>query len=228
MKNILISITTTGRSDWRKKIKEAKKLAVKEMAIFLTCLQEKERQEFYFLLKKYGFKNIPFVHIKNDMKPDELDFLIKEFNSQAFNIHTDKEYSFIYDYSKHRKMIFIENVFYPLDEKEIKKFAGVCLDLTHLENDRVFEPEKYNHNIKIIEKYPVGCNHLSCFGKVIRQSKRGQPRRDKHFLNKLSQMDYLKKYPRRYFSQFTAIELENSLKTQLKIKDYLLNKLKII
>jgi hypothetical protein len=228
MKKILVSITTTNRSDWRNKIKEARKLSVKELALFPTCLEEKERQELYFLLKKNNFKNVPFVHITNKMSLEELDFLIDEFNVQAFNIHTDREYPFIYDYSKHKKMIFIENVFFPLSEKEVKRFGGVCLDLTHLENDRVLQPEKYQENLKVIEKYSIGCNHLSCFTKKICLGKKGNLRLDRHLLKKIEQMDYLKKYPARYFSKFIAIELENSIKMQLKIKDYLIKKLKII
>ena len=103
-----------------------------------------------------------------------------------------------------------------------KKFAGICLDLAHLESSRVFRPETYKHNIKIIEKYPCGCNHIgpsknySLFDKKERKEENHH-----HFLNNLSQMDYLKKYPQKYFSSFIALEVGNSIKEQLKIIDHI-------
>jgi hypothetical protein len=221
MKKILPTITTTGKSNWRNKIKEVKKFQLKEVALFPTCLEKKQREELYSLLQKFNIRNIPFVHIRSDMDLNELDFLIKEFKVKIFNIHSDSEFPFVYDYSRYKKMIFVENVYYPLNEKEVRKFAGICLDLTHLENDKIFNPEKYQHNLKIIEKYPIGCNHVSSFQKNIRKDKRGYIRQDNHFLKNLTGMDYLKKYPKKYFSPFIAIELENSIKTQLKVKDYI-------
>ncbi|MDP3995863.1 MAG: hypothetical protein Q8P74_01290 [bacterium] len=225
MRKILVSITTTSGSGWREKIKEIEELKLSEAALFPTCLEKEERQEMYSLLEKSGIKNIPLVHIRNDMNIKELDYFINRFGSKAFNLHSNSEYPFIYDYSKHGKMIFIENIYCPLDEKEIEKFGGICLDVSHLENDRIHDPEKYEHNLKILEKYPIGCNHLSAFQKTSHKDDRGCARLDSHSLVELSEMDYLKKYPKKYFSDIIAIELENSIKEQLKIKDYLIKKI---
>jgi len=224
-RKILVSVTTTEGSDWRKKIKEIEKLGLKEAALFPTCLGKKERRDLYALLEKAGIKNIPFIHIRNDMAPQELDYLIEKFKAEAFNIHSDSEYPFIHDYSKHRKMIFIENVYSPLDEREIEKFGGVCLDVSHLENDRIHEPDKFRHNLKVLKKYLIGCNHLSCFQKTSRKDENGYLRLDSHFLKELSEMDYLKNYPKKYFSNIVAIELENTIKEQLKVIDYLIEKI---
>lgn len=225
MRNILVSVTTTKGSDWKEKIKEISDLKLEEVALFPTCLEKKEREEMYSLLGKSGVKRIPFVHIRNDMTLQELDYLIEKFGAKAFNIHTNSEYPFIYDYVRHRKMIFIENVYRPLDEEEIRKFGGVCLDVTHLENDRVHDPEKFRHNVGIIEKYPIGCNHSSCFREVSHTDENGYLRRDYHLLNKLSEMNYLKNYPKKYFSDIVAIELENTIARQLEIKDYLIKEI---
>lgn len=228
MRKILVSITTTQNSDWRGKIKEIKKLGLKEIALFPTCFKKKEREELYNLLEKANIRNIPFIHIKNDMTPQELDYLIKKFKAKKFNIHTDTEFPFIYNYSKHKKMIFIENVYDPFDEKEIKKFGGICLDVAHLEDDRLLHPEKFKHNVMVLEKYLIGCNHLSCIQKVLRFDFEDKSwRYDCHFLRKLSQMDYLKKYPKKYFSDIVVIELENTIETQLKVRDYLIKKIKL-
>lgn len=218
---ILPTLTTTS-SSWRDKIEEIKNLELREISIFPTCLAAEEREELYDLLKRTGVKKIPFVHLRSDMMPEELSFLISDFGAEIFNIHTEKEYPYPPDIKICRDKVYIENTMSPFDEKEIHKFAGICLDLAHLENARIFRPEIYRHNIGIIEKYACGCNHLapsknfSFFDKNSAREK-NHP----HFLNNLAEMDYLKRYPRKYFSQFIALEVENSIKEQLKIIDYI-------
>jgi len=224
MRKILPSITTTRNSNWQARIKEINKLGLKEIALFPTCLDKKSREKIYPLLEKAGVKQLPLVHIRSDMAPDELDFLIKKFQTRVFNLHTHREYSHPKHFSKYRKMILIENVYQPLDAKEIKKFSGICLDISHLENDRLMNPEKFQHNLKVLEKYPIGCNHISCLQKVLRRDLAGYWRYDSHFLKRLSQLDYLKNYPQKYFSSLITIELENTIEKQLKIRDYLIKK----
>ncbi|MDD5606674.1 MAG: hypothetical protein PHN37_02320 [Candidatus Pacebacteria bacterium] len=217
MINILPCITTTHNSSWEKKIKNTK---LKTVAIFLTCL--KDRNEFYSLLKKSSIKNIPFIHIRGDMKTKELDFFVEKYNTKAFNLHSEKEYPILYDYSKYKDIIFLENVYTVWDEKEIKNFGGICLDLAHLENDRLLNKNRFSKNKKIIEKYKIGCNHISAIKKDKRIDEKGHQRYDYHYLDNLSELDYLKKYPLNYFSKYIAIELENNLKEQIKIKKYIL------
>lgn len=226
MRKILPTITTTPNSDWRAKLKEINKFGLKEAALFPTTLGPKERKELYELLEKSTIKTIPLIHIRNDMPPEELDYLIKRFQVRAFNTHSHSEFPFRYRYdAKRRKMIFIENVYSFLDEKEIKKFGGVCLDVSHLESDRLREQERFEHNKKIIEKFPIGCNHISCIQRTIRRDETGKMRYDSHFMRSLSQLDYLRKYPKIYFSQILAIELENTIEKQLKARDYLIKKI---
>lgn len=222
MKKVFVSITTTRGSDWRKQIREIKKRGLEEAALFLTCLEKEGRKKLYGFLEKNKISNIPFVHIRNDMAPRELDYLIKNFKTEKFNIHTGREFPLICDYPRHRKKIFIENIYLPLDEEEVKSFAGICLDLAHLENDRVFEFKKFKHNLNILEKYPIGCNHISCFQETVHKDDRGHIRRDRHFMSNISELNYLKKYPKRYFSDTIALELENDIETQLKARDCLL------
>lgn len=225
MTKILPSITTTPNSDWRAKIREINKFGLKEVALFPTCLNGKERQELYKLLENSTIKTIPLVHIKNDMPSEELDYLIKRFRTEVFNIHSSSEYPFHYDYLKHKKMIFIENVYSSLNEKEIKKFGGVCLDFAHLENSRLRGSEIFEHNLEIIEKYPIGCNHVSCFQKTLRRDGKGHLRYDTHFMRRLSQLDYLENLHKKYFSSIIAIELENTIEKQLEARDYLIKKI---
>lgn len=224
---ILPSITTIF--DWRGKVKEVQELGLKEVSFFLTCLNPKERQEFYLLLKNSKIERIPFVHIKSDVSKDELDYLIKNYQTEAFNTHTKREYPYHPNYKEYSKMTYIENTYEPFDEKELKEFAGICLDLSHLENSRLFRPSLYKHNVKVVEKYGCGCNHIgptknfSIFDKTgtVKYPREKHP----HTLEKLSELDYLKQYPARYFGKFIALEMENSIKEQLRAIDYIVNML---
>lgn len=225
---ILPTITTTtfSGSDWRNKIKEIKKLGIKDVAVFPTCLDAEKRKKFYRLLEKSGVKNVPFAHLRSDMKIEELDYFVKNFNTRVFCIHTAREFPLVYDYHEYKKMIYIENVYYPLSEKEVSNFGGVCVDFSHLENDRLFCKEKFKRNKKIIENFTVGCNHISAvknkdYIDTENRFEKTKRRRDYHQLEKLSELDYLKKYPLKYFSSHIAIELENSLEEQLKAGKYI-------
>ena len=218
---ILPAITTTRGSNWREKLKEADDLRLEELALFPTALDKEERKELYSLLERISIKSIPFVHLRSDMELAELDYFIKKYGTKVFNTHTEKEYPFIYDYRDHRNMVFIENVYEPLDENEIKNFGGICLDISHLENDRRLHKENFDHDKEIIEKYPIGCNHVSAISEYTYVDESGNVRCAPHYLKSLSQLDYLKKYPLKYFSPYIAIELENSLKEQLEARDYI-------
>lgn len=227
MRKILVSITTTNNSDWKEKIKEINKLNLKEAALFPTCLDRKQRGNLYQFLERSKIKSIPLLHIRHDMELGEIDYFSKNYNTKAFTLHSQSEFPLIYDYSKYKEFIFIENVYYPLNPKEIKNFGGICLDLSHLENDRILNAEKFKHNIKMIEKYPIGCNHISGVKNFLHKDAKDDLRHDNHNLKNLSELDYLKKYPKNYFSPIVAIELENSIKEQIKIRDYIVKLLSL-
>jgi len=220
-KKILVSITTMPKADWREQIREINKLKLGESALFLTCLKPKQRQELYKLLDKSTLKSIPFVHIRSDMQIWELDYLVKTYRAKVFNIHPVSQYALRYNLGKYINRIYIENSYPKYREQEIEKFAGTCLDFSHLENDRIRRPKIFKHNIKILEKYPPGCNHISAVKNTAHVDGAGHKRYDDHILDNPSQIDYLKKYPASYFSRFLAIELNNNIKDQLIAKSYL-------
>lgn len=232
---ILPSVTTISNldpaisdSDWRSKIKEICDLNMEEVAVFPTCLNKEERKELYKLLENSPVKKIPFVHLRGDMESDELKYFIENYGTEVFNIHSKREYPYPKDCLEFKEKIYIENVYYPLDEKEVRNFSGVCVDFSHLENDRLLYKEKFEHNTQVIKKFSVGCNHISSIRKGIHldsESKYDESsiRYDFHYLKELSELDYLKNYPLRYFSRYAAIELENSIKEQLEVKKYVEN-----
>ena len=223
-RRIFPSITTTN-SDWREKIEEIAKLGLKEVCLFLTCLNKKERKELYKLIEGTKIEKIPLVHLRNDMDLEELDYLKESYKTEVFNTHTERKYPLIYNLDKYRNIIYIENASLPLDEEEIKNFAGVCLDFSHLENKRLLEQEVYKNEIEIIEKYPCGCNHVSAVKKFLLKEE-DRLYHDSHYLEDLTELDYLKRYPAKYFSSILAVELENTIREQLKAKDYIIDLLK--
>ena len=229
---LLPTITTTSK-DWREKVKEAKDLKLKEISIFPTCLGLEERKELYELLKETSIEKIPFVHLRTDMGVWELNYLVRNFHTKVFNTHSRREYPIPSEWDKYRKNIYIENTYFPFDEKEIKEFAGICLDFSHLEASRIYQPERYPHDIKMIEKYGSGCGHISpapnwnFLDKDIWQFNREKGKNFPHTLKNLSELDYLKQYPASYFGEYLALEMENSLKEQLKAKEYIIKLLKI-
>lgn len=232
-KSIIFPTITTISKNWRGKIKELNELGLKEICFFPTCLKEKERKTAYKLLEKSGIKEIPLVHIREDMKFQELDYLIKNYKTRFLASHTESQYPSVYDYSKYKNIIFIENVFNYFDENELKNYGGICLDLSHLENDRLLYKDRFKHNTEIIKKYPIGCNHISAVKKTVHIDKRVNReeeklyRYDSHKFENLSEFDYLKKYPKNYFSDIIAIELENSIEDQLSAKEYILKILEV-
>jgi len=223
---ILPTITTITPGAWREKLAEVKKIKLKEVCLFLTCLDKTEREEFYTLLKDTGVERVPFVHLRSDMSPEELTFLIRVYQTKIFNTHTKREYAPLYDYGKYKKIIYIENVYEPFDEEEVKEFGGICLDLSHLESDRLLRPESYQRIIEFLKKYPPQCSHVAAVSKQPILDENGYQRYGIHDLTDLSELDYLKRYPLGYFGQAVAIELENTIEEQLKVKKYLDEKIK--
>lgn len=216
----LLSVTTTA--EWKGKIREIDELDLEKAALFPTFLELEQRKEFYALLEKTCLKRVPFCHLRSDMEFWELDYLIEKWKCSVFNLHTQREYPFQHDYLKYKSMLYIENVYFDFDEKEISSAAGICLDFSHMENDRVLHPEKFEKRKKVLEKYGIGCNHISAVRQKPYKDENGYMIVSSHFMKSLEDLNYLKHYPHHYFSQFCALELENSLKEQIEAIEYIL------
>jgi hypothetical protein len=219
--NIFPTIVTTSPR-WKEKIKEADEIGLTEVAVFPTMLDKEQRKELYSLLSRSKIKSIPFVHLRSDMDVGEMEYFIKKYNTQVFNVHSSKEYPINKEWLKYASAIGIENIHdCYLDEDEIKKFGGICLDFTHLENDRMTDLNKFYKDSDLINKIPIKCNHLSAIKKVFKVEEDDKKLRyDSHYFEDLSEFNYLKKYSLNLFSDFCALEVENTLKDQLKAKEY--------
>jgi len=224
---ILLGLTTTKKSDWRGKVKEIDRLGLKEIALFPTCLKIKERRELYKLLEETKLGKIPLVHLRDDFKKWEFEYLIKKFKTKVFNTHFDRlDEEFLKNSRKYYNKIYLENNGNFSDEmiKWFKVFPSFCFDASHFE-DYAFIQKLPNHkNLpKYFKKYKIGCCHISAvreepFFKI----KEGEriAYYNSHWLRDLSELDYVKKYVK-YLPPVCAIELENSLEEQLKVKKYL-------
>jgi len=226
-REILVSITTIGNG-WKEKIKEIKELKLERVALFLTGLEYRniDKKELFSLLEDTSIKKIPFVHLMNKNTPEDIKYLSKRFKSKVFNIHSEKQFPLKYDLSQFKKSIYIENIFrYIPDIKEIKQFAGVCIDLSHLEIAKYKHTKIYEKTIKVLDQVKCGCNHISAY-KENAIEKADRIKESSHYFTDLSQFDYLLSYPKSYFSKILALELENDIKDQIKAKEYIFNLLK--
>lgn len=218
----LPAITTTYNSDWRAKIKEADRLGLKEVAVFPTCLNRFKREEFFGLIKQSSIERIPFAHMRTDMTYEEIDWLIKEYGTKVFNIHPREEHPHLFDYSRYKGIVYLENIYRSLEESELQQWSGICLDFSHFENYRLTNFSEFQKLEALLKKYPIGCNHISAVAAEKHIDNKGQSVYADHHFAKLSEFDYLENYPLSYFSQFIAMELENSLAEQLEARDYIL------
>ncbi|HOI60339.1 MAG TPA: hypothetical protein PKU93_03375 [Candidatus Pacearchaeota archaeon] len=213
--------TITTLIDYKGKIEEIKALKLEKVCVFFTGLNKEERKELMNEIKKTPIKEIPFCHIRDDMEEQELDFLVRNYNTQVFNIHSLKDCFNNYDYPNYREKVCIENSLHALDEEEIKNWGGICLDLSHLENDRLTDEESFKQNLKMINEYEVQCNHISAVKDKIYTNKEGLKRYDAHDANELNDFNYLKQYDKKLFSNFCAMEINNDIAFQLKAIDHI-------
>lgn len=218
---ILLAITTTRDSSWCEKIKEAKKLGITEVAFFLTCLNAPLRQEFYRLAKAAGIKKAPFVHLRSDMSPTEIDYLIKEFGTKIFNIHSQKDHKLTFDLTKYRAKIYMENNLDPIAD-EAREWAGVCLDVSHYEDKRLRKIKDLRQDVtKALRRYKVGVWHLNAIVAKPFNDKNGIHGYDCHHFTDLKELDYCRQYQKYLPQYYIALELENSLVEQLQAKAYI-------
>lgn len=207
--------------DWRRAIYDTADLGLTRFALFLTMLEADERQECYALLRvrrRSHLFDIPFVHARCDMAPDEYRLLMGEFGTERFNLHAPRlrplpDGGLPQDI---RRQTYIENVG-QLTPQDLEGFAGLCLDLSHLEIVRRTFPEQMPALLDLIARQHIGANHVSAYSFTGRQDGRD----DRHHFTSLDEFAYLENYPSSHFGRFVAIELANPLASQFRVRDML-------
>ncbi|MFA5048827.1 MAG: hypothetical protein WC516_07425 [Patescibacteria group bacterium] len=219
---ILPTLVTTRGSNFREKIRELKKLGLEEIAFFPTAMPARERPEAYRLLAETKVKRIPFVHLRSDMTIAEIDFLKRKYKTKIFNFHSPRQHPEEEDMRPYHKEIYIENTVVKFTRQEMKHWAGLCLDFTHLENQRLIGGEFYKNFLWAIKNFPVGCGHISA---ILKKTRRDNSMRhfDWHKFSRLEDFDYLARY-KKLFPPVVALELENNFLDQLKAREYISRK----
>ena len=226
-REIFVTITTIS-DGWKKKIHDINRLGIEKVALFVTGLDYNKipKKQFFELIEKSCIKEIPFIHIYSNTSPHDIEYYKKKFKTTVFNIHSEREFPQKYDLSKYKKEIYLETlVKNSLKESEIEKYAGICIDISHMEIAKRSYPKVYEKNTEIIKKFKCGCNHISAYRENAIE-KASRIKESSHYFTNLSQFDYLLNYPNNYFSNYLALELENDIEDQLKAKKYIIDLLK--
>ncbi len=215
-KKILLGLTTTRNSDWRTKVKEINEYNIRDIALFLTGLEKKEREELYRLLAHTNINSIYHVHLRGDMDEKEISYLIDTYDVQAFNIHSIRSnYPFDNLAEKFYKKTYIENTFVVPTKNELLKYGGLCVDFSHWESYKWTHLYEYYKLKNLADHFNIGCCHVSAIrylGGIVAD--------DQHIASDKKDFDYLKKYIK-YLPNHISLELENSFKDQLEYKKYI-------
>jgi len=219
---ILLSITGRTESEWKSKLREIEALKIKEVALFLEFYSPQEKQEIYDALLKSCIKSIPLVHLRHDMKKDELEFLQKNFGTKYFTCH---EENFVHHNVEHWKG-FYKNIYLEMNfdnfvsrTVKVEKIGGFCVDLAHFKcgMEKLSKDFKYVYDRKDLHtqagKNLFACNHLNGYNP--------KTNIDKHTIDAFSDFDYLKNMPQFLFGKYIALETFNSIKEQVEYKKYL-------
>lgn len=220
-KEILLGLTTTPGSDWRRKCEEIDELGLKRIALFPTFLDIEERRELYGLLGKTGLEEVPHVHLRSDdTEAWEMELYETKFKTQVYNIHPQAIK--VPTLAPYMRKIYVENLNKRLNDSIVKECAGLCLDFSHAEDFRIRLATAGEPLYGLLGKFPIGCCHVSpvrkipIFGKV-----------SVHHMKNLHELDYMAKY-REHLPNWISLEMENSFTEQLQAKAYLEGVLKIV
>lgn len=226
-KIILPSITSNYDADWKSQINEIREFKLTKVALFLSAFDSDKRQECYQKLEQLLKLTIPFIHARSDMPIEEYEYLISRFGTKKFNLHPEREFPLQFKLKEMKQNIYIENI-EDLYEKDLLGFAGICLDISHQENNRLLDQNSFKQVSSLLKKYPIGVNHLSAISTTLRQYKDGSMGYEDHHMTSFDQFNYLKKYPAKFFAEYMAIELDNPISEQLLLISYLKQILKFL
>ena len=209
------------KDHWRAQLKEVNKLGIKEVALFPTTLGIKQRKELYQELEKSCIKKIKLVHMRGeDFTEEEMEYFYKRWKTRLFNCH-EKYFDQLYKkFPKFRKNIVLElNYDNKIENKLLpKKMGGFCIDLSHIKCAKELHKLEWDYMMNHLKDTKFMANHLNGYSK--------NKKRDLHFVNNVKEFDYLKELPKKIFSKVIALELENTIKEQLKFKDYIVRLMK--
>ena len=218
-KRLIVGLTGKSSAQIISKVKECNELGIKEASLFLEIISIKERKKVYAALKKSRIKKIQLIHIRNDMKKLELDYLEKEYKPKYLTIH-ESSLKYFPKWNGYLKKLYLELDYNNHIPKKVKmeKIAGFCIDLSHFkaseerwtrEFEFITKRKKYLHYFK--------CNHINGY------TPKGK--KDIHRIRTLNDFEYLKTLPKFIFGEAIAMEMFNPIKQQIEYKKHITNML---
>lgn len=217
-KKVFVSLTGYDFKTFEAKFKEIKKFNITEVAVFLSALPHKQHKYVFELLLKSNIKYIPLVHIKEDTTKAEIEFFKKNFKTKYFNIH-NHNFSDIGKLEPYLKNILLET--HPeveFNEVLLSKIGGFCIDVAHFWRAKEIQSKDYFQVLKFKDQKLFKCNHLSGY-------KKGWG--DLHDIKNEKDFEYLKELPKFVLGNILAIEVMDTINTQLKMKKFINKILKI-
>ncbi len=214
-KRLLLSITGENYSHCVERLKEVKEEGINTVALFHQHISLKNRKEIYKKIEEAGIEKIPLVHIGEDVKKEEIEFLFKKYETRYFTIH-ESDFGVLSKWKGFYKNLFLEMSTDNEVAKNVKveKIGGFCVDLAHYQKqkDRKTIDYEYVYNRRNNKKL-FRCNHLSGYS--------FEEMEDLHYVKSIKDFEYLKHLPTFVFGEVIAIEVNNPIKDQLKFKEYI-------
>ena len=211
-RKICPSLTGINDRDWKSKIKEINELGLQRIALILESFSKKQRERIYEALEKSSVKEIPLVHLKNDMSREELEYLRDRYQSRYLTIHEDS-FSVLEKWHGHYQNLFLElnyNNRIPANV-DIGKIGGFCVDLAHFKAAEEKWSKEFEYTLKRKNKKSIfACNHLSGYSAA--------KNIDLHSPKNKRDFEYVKTLPDFLIGDVIAIEIYNPIKDQLKFK----------
>jgi hypothetical protein len=214
-KRIFPSLTGFVNFDWQKQLEEINALELTEVAVFLSAFNKKERNHLYKFLLKSSIKKVPLVHLRDDSDSTDIEFFVKNFQTECFNIH-ERFFEILDQWKGYWDKIYLEmnydNVI--MKDVDVKKIAGFCVDFSHLKTAIVRGSKEANYILSRKGQINIACSHLNGFDPI--------KNNDKHTITGLEDFDYLTTLPKYVFGNIIVLEVYNSIKEQLEFKEYLI------
>lgn len=207
--NILVSVAGRGAEALIAKIKELDRYKIDTAALFLTMVDKSERKSVYKALLESNIKKIPFVHLRNDMSIQEINFLEQNFHPSCYNIH-ETGFRYYHKWPKISSKIYLElsGLGKHNPAAKVEKLAGFCIDLAHFKVGEVGSSETYLYAVSKKKcKSLFVCNHLNGYD--------AGKNNCNHHPHTIRQFNFLKDLPPYVFGRLIALEMENPIKEQL-------------
>jgi len=188
---IFVGVTFTSsrrkKDHWKEQLNEINRLNIKQITLFPTTLNKKQRQILYQELEKSSIEEIKLVHLRGqDFEENELNYFYKRFKTRLFNCHEKEFDKFYKKFFRFHKNILLELDYNNKIENKLKpnKMGGFCIDLAHLMAARDNLDIEYLYVLKHLEDTEFQANHLGGYSKT--------KKKDIHFVTNKNQFNYLK------------------------------------